>query len=241
MANSFSSTGIPEFKISEEEKTRIKKSAQEDAEKDIIQRVELEWKKETRLTDDDIIEIFPKEQALVAQKLEEYYEEASDLYREMVKIRNIMDTVQSDPFSKWFFVNANRFREGDKLKNIYETIKRLKRLKVAYEKKQVEDLFKFVKFETKEERKKYNTDRMMEKEGLLIDIAAYDGIRLKGTGSRYMGLCPFHTEKTGSWAVYVDNWYHCFGCAAHGNVFNYVMKTRNIDFKEALAIVDRFV
>lgn len=241
MADTLTPTDIPIINLSKKEQKRITASVKEDNEKEYIKRVELNWKKENRLSDEDIVDIFPQEQALVAQKLEEYYDEATELYTEMLKIRNIMDKVQADPFSKWFFINANRFQEGNKLKNLYETIKRLKRLKVAYEKKQAEDLFAFVKFDTKEERKKYNTDRMMDKEGLLMDIVAYDGIKLKGTGSRYTGLCPFHTEKTGSWSVYIDNWYHCFGCAAHGNVFNYVMKTRNIDFKEALAIIDRFV
>lgn len=61
-------------------------------------------------------------------------------------------------------------------------------------------------------------------------------VALKSKGhAEFLGVCPFHHEKTPSFTV-SDNkgFYHCFGCGEHGNIFDFVMKTENISFKEAL-------
>ena len=60
---------------------------------------------------------------------------------------------------------------------------------------------------------------------------------LKGSGSRYMGLCPFpsHTEKTPSFSVSGEKQvYHCFGCQKSGNIFTYLKEQRGLAFREAV-------
>lgn len=60
-------------------------------------------------------------------------------------------------------------------------------------------------------------------------------IDLKKSGVRYIGLCPFHGEKTPSF--FVDpgrRHFKCFGCGEAGDVFSYVMKYHNLDFPEAV-------
>jgi len=47
------------------------------------------------------------------------------------------------------------------------------------------------------------------------------------------GLCPFHPDHNPSLAVYPDHFY-CFGCGAHGDVIDWVMKLHNLSFNEAL-------
>lgn len=62
-------------------------------------------------------------------------------------------------------------------------------------------------------------------------------VQLKRTGPRqFLGLCPFHKEKTPSFHVYEDEdpHYHCYGCGAHGDVFSFVMETEGLGFPEAL-------
>ena len=60
-------------------------------------------------------------------------------------------------------------------------------------------------------------------------------VRLKRAGRGYMGLCPFHKEKTPSFHVSDDKQlYHCFGCGAGGNAIHFVMAAENLDFVEAL-------
>lgn len=63
-------------------------------------------------------------------------------------------------------------------------------------------------------------------------------VQLKKRGKNFIGLCPFHSEKTPSFTVSQEkNIFHCFGCAEGGNVFDFIMKTENIEFIEALKIL----
>src|SRR5580658_4927412 len=66
------------------------------------------------------------------------------------------------------------------------------------------------------------------------------GVKLKRTGStgRYLGLCPFHTEKTPSFNVNATmQRYKCFGCGVGGDVLNFVMELERISFFEALKLL----
>lgn len=74
-----------------------------------------------------------------------------------------------------------------------------------------------------------------------IDILALlsDYVQLTKAGKNYKGLCPFHSEKHGSFFVFPDrqSW-HCFGaCGTGGDIFSFVMKKENLDFKEALQLL----
>ena len=72
------------------------------------------------------------------------------------------------------------------------------------------------------------------------DIVDYvsQRVRLKKAGKDYMGLCPFHHEKTPSFHVSQDKQlFHCFGCGASGNLVQYVMRTENLDFIDAVRLM----
>lgn len=74
----------------------------------------------------------------------------------------------------------------------------------------------------------------VREENDVVDIIS-DVVKLKRAGRNYMGLCPFHKEKSPSFSVSVDKQiYKCFGCGETGNVFTFVMKNRNLDFIEAV-------
>jgi DNA primase len=63
-------------------------------------------------------------------------------------------------------------------------------------------------------------------------------VRLRKTGQNFTGLCPFHQEKTPSFAVHpVRQIYHCFGCGAGGDVFKFVMELDKCAFPEAVRTV----
>jgi DNA primase len=66
-------------------------------------------------------------------------------------------------------------------------------------------------------------------------------VHLKKSGSSYMGLCPFHNEKTPSFSVSPGKQvFHCFGCGEGGNVITFLMKYENMTFQEALkSLADR--
>lgn len=60
---------------------------------------------------------------------------------------------------------------------------------------------------------------------------------LKDVGRSYIGLCPFHKEKTPSFHVNKEGYYKCFGCDAKGDMFRFVMETEHVPFPEAIKIV----
>jgi DNA primase len=61
-------------------------------------------------------------------------------------------------------------------------------------------------------------------------------VRLTRRGREYLGLCPFHNEKTPSFSVSEDKgFYHCFGCGAHGSAIDFVMHSEGLTFPEAVA------
>ncbi len=63
-------------------------------------------------------------------------------------------------------------------------------------------------------------------------------VTLKRAGSDYVGLCPFHGEKSPSFHVHPDRqFYYCFGCHAHGDVFQFLMQVQKLSFPEAVAAV----
>ncbi|MEE8480350.1 MAG: CHC2 zinc finger domain-containing protein, partial [Desulfobacterales bacterium] len=71
----------------------------------------------------------------------------------------------------------------------------------------------------------------------IVDIIS-DVVTLKKTGKNYIGLCPFHSEKTPSFTVSPEKKiFHCFGCQAGGNVFTFIMKNEGISFPEAVRVI----
>ena len=59
-------------------------------------------------------------------------------------------------------------------------------------------------------------------------------VELKRAGKRWVGLCPFHREKTPSFGVHQDGYWKCFGCDDGGSCFDFLMKIEGIGFGEAL-------
>ncbi|SER70081.1 DNA primase [Salipaludibacillus aurantiacus] len=68
----------------------------------------------------------------------------------------------------------------------------------------------------------------------IVDVVS-EYVQLKKQGRNFVGLCPFHGEKTPSFSVSPDKQlYHCFGCGAGGNAFSFIMETEGISFIEAV-------
>ena len=73
-----------------------------------------------------------------------------------------------------------------------------------------------------------------------VDIVNVIGeyVRLRKTGTRYTGLCPFHNEKTPSFSVNSQHqFFKCFGCGEAGDVFAFVMKHESLGFFDALKLL----
>jgi len=75
----------------------------------------------------------------------------------------------------------------------------------------------------------------------VVDVAG-DYVQLKRSGSRFMGLCPFHNEDTPSFSVDPEkNLYYCFGCQNGGDVFKFVQEIEGVGFLEGVRMLaDRY-
>ena len=84
-------------------------------------------------------------------------------------------------------------------------------------------------------------ERVREAADMAEVVGARTDLRRAGPG-RYMGLCPFHDERTPSFSVDADKMvYHCFGCGASGDVFTFVRETEGVEFTGALELLaDRY-
>lgn len=71
----------------------------------------------------------------------------------------------------------------------------------------------------------------------IVDIVS-QYVTLKPSGGRYVGLCPFHQEKTPSFSVTPErNLFYCFGCHKGGNIFTFVMEMEKVSFSEAVELL----
>src|SRR5580700_2297494 len=79
-------------------------------------------------------------------------------------------------------------------------------------------------------------ERVKQQADIVRVIGEY--VRLKKSGQNFTGLCPFHAEKSPSFAVHpVKQIYHCFGCGVGGDVFKFVMEIDKVAFPEAIRVV----
>ena len=70
---------------------------------------------------------------------------------------------------------------------------------------------------------------------LKVSTVVSKSVNLKKRGKEFVGLSPFKTEKTPSFTINDEKgFYHCFSTAEHGNIFDFIMKTQNLKFGEAV-------
>ncbi len=80
-------------------------------------------------------------------------------------------------------------------------------------------------------------DQLKASVSIVRIVGDYVKLRRASPG-RYAGLCPFHTEKTGSFSVSEDKgFYYCFGCKASGDVFKFVQEIEGVTFFEAIQLL----
>ena len=73
---------------------------------------------------------------------------------------------------------------------------------------------------------------------LKVSTVVSKTVKLKKRGKEFVGLSPFKTEKTPSFTVNDEKeFYHCFSTSEHGNIFDFVMKTQNLRFGEAVKML----
>lgn len=67
-----------------------------------------------------------------------------------------------------------------------------------------------------------------------LDAVVGQSRKLVKSGRNKLAVCPFHPDKSPSLVLYPDNTYHCYGCAQHGDVIDYIAGTQNLNLGEAI-------
>ena len=68
----------------------------------------------------------------------------------------------------------------------------------------------------------------------IVDVVGRS-VQLKKGGQNFLGLCPFHGEKSPSFTVSPSKqFYHCFGCGAHGSAIGFLMEQRGFGYVDAI-------
>lgn len=78
------------------------------------------------------------------------------------------------------------------------------------------------------------TDLMIERSNEVPLATLYDFNKVRSSHMRYSARCPFHNESDGSFTVYPNNTYYCFGCHAGGDAIEFVRKLHGFKFPEAV-------
>lgn len=172
----------------------------------------------TKLTKKELLEIFPEViQEIIPNKIIEWEAEYNEL---LEHIKNILRKASKK--DEWFY---EILVEKLFLPDLFECEKQLRILKSYLFHSQTN---KYEDFENKLEK---------AKEYPILSIAETQ-LELKRSGNNYLGLCPFHNEKTPSFYIYTSgNNYYCFGCGAHGDVISLTQYLYGLGFKEAVQML----
>lgn len=183
-------------------------------------KLEKEWKSSLpRLTDKELLAIFPEAKQIVPGIVEELEIKQQELVikikEKLIRIRN----TDSDDFSKWFWREWIKNNEGAKLLQVEKQIIRQKRLLMVGS--------------GKTPRNSINEEQIQE--ALQVPIENLINGALRKSGKTLCGLCPLHQEKHPSFYIYPQsNSFYCFGCNRGGDVINFVSLLHDFSFKEAI-------
>jgi len=176
-----------------------------------------------RCTDKELLEIFPEAKGLIPKKIREWQEEAGRIEKNIQNLLKSFHAMNLKEFDEWIAEEAIKIFLVPKLLECEKHIFRLKRL-----------------FDTANPSKKKSSrqdfqEKIEAARNYPIAELAQNYLELKRSGGRYIGLCPFHNEKTPSFFLYPEtNTFHCFGCQEHGDIIKLTMALCGLEFKEAV-------
>lgn len=190
----------------------------------MINKLEKGWKQEPwqKWTEKQWLEAFPEAKEIIPQKTKEWEEIALSAICDCIQRRREIESETKDDFSKFFWLELAKWNEGKRLLDACVQLDRLSSLRQ----------------DTKSQDNNYN--RFVEaveraKTADIIELAYKYLPKLSRSGKNYCVCCIFHEEGTPSLFLYPEtSSYHCFGCQAHGDAINLLMKLENIDFKDAV-------
>lgn len=177
-----------------------------------------------KLTDREVLEIFPESKKIIPQKLKEW---EKVLKREEDRLKDCLLFIYGqnlDEFSTWFLEQIAKLYL---MPSILESNKHVLRLK------------RMLSIASPDGK---NLERWQEKVGIArqypIETLARSKLEMKQSGRNFTSLCPFHNERRPSFYIYPEtNTYHCFGCQENGDVIRLATCLYGISFREAIQML----
>ena len=177
----------------------------------------------TKLTDKELLKIFPEAKELLPAKLKEWREVERKLALEIQQRLTKLKQISKNDSDYWFGREWIKLNQGQRLLAVKRQITRVKSLIWISKGRAVRGRL------TEEEI-------YQAKQAPIADL--YIG-KLRRSGKNLLGLCPFHEEKHASFNIYPNNTCWCFGCQRGGNSINYIILLHHLNFPEAVRYLIR--
>lgn len=185
------------------------------------------WKKSLyKLTSKELLIIFPEIKKTIHQKVIETKNQVKEEREYIIKKIQRINALKVDEFSKWFGKKLIKMSDLPELTILEKRLFNLNHL-----------LFLINFPDTTDHHYKFKEEITIAKK-YSIENLARSRLELRQAGGKFISLCPFHEETTPSFYLYPDsNTFHCFGCQKNGDVLTLAMDLFNINFKEAVAML----
>lgn len=194
---------------------------------DYARGLEKQWRDSLpRYTDKELLEMFPEARGMIPLKIQKW-ELVRQEITNSIKAKLQVIYKKSAQENQWFWRAVVKYLDRQRLAETHRHLVRLRRqLALARNDKPKKGAI------TQEHIQRALTVP-------LVDIAM-QRLKLRGSGRTFVGLCPFHNEKSPSFHIYpANNNFYCFGCQKGGNVINFVRELDGLSFREAIDYLTR--
>jgi len=168
------------------------------------------------------LEAFPEAKEIIPEKVKEWEEIAKTALVSCIQCQRVIKREAKDEISRMFWLEWVKWNEGKRLLDACIQLDRLTWLQLGH--KSQESSFK-----------RFGEAMERARTADIVGLAERYLPKLRRSGRNYYACCVFHEEKTPSFYLYPEtSSFHCFGCQAHGDAIDLVMKLENVDFKGAV-------
>jgi len=191
-----------------------------DAEFEYLLELEEQWRAQIpRLSDKELLAIFPEAKAVIPEKIKEWREVRDGFVETLKKRLAVIKHSGADESSKWFWREWIKVTEGEKLLEIDSQLKRLDRLLQTARGRPPKGMI--------------TPEQIQQAKAVPLESLVGG---LKKHGKTWIGLCPLHKEKHPSFCVYPDtNRFWCYGqCSDGGDSIKFVRLSQGCSFREAV-------
>lgn len=191
--------------------------------------LEQNWQSSIKITDKELIDTFPEAKKIIPLKIEELKEQRKELMNWMKNFQKQVTAIaaaeKKDEIFIWFWRHAVlKYFVAPKVVAID---KRLAMLKMQ------QRLLNPIKHSGNYTDWQILNERARNVH--LVDLATPYLQKIRHSGNRTTGLCPFHQEKSPSFTIFENtNTFYCFGCQAKGDSIAFLMMAQKIDYKTAV-------